>query len=381
MLRCFGLLSNSAAFIKLFPSIYEDSVINIAHLVFCAMEMFDFKLKPSFPSTNASRELSASPSDEASWFDLSEVLEPPLPKHLYLMHDKDYLSRLGNETGIADALKSIGYHQLVLRLSTDAFVSRFTVSDASLLHAQKENMENFTIKGDNYLIDVHTRAYKVRYHQINAYQSLLRLSNPSNEDSIERVDPTVFAPSRCAAVASFIESSWPHRTPSIEQKWVCLQDPKAEFSTEKPRLPGQRYPGLGIGKLFLETTATAVAEKGYGMFFTPEHFHNAVLYQKAGSRFASPLMEGYFQALCEDIAPLIEEKGLSAVSWALGEGRIVDVSFGCDGEQKSRVMKYLAQEQLAPISPPILQYLDSPQYKAFAEEAYSIAKGRTYSFA
>jgi hypothetical protein len=42
------------------------------------------------------------------------------------------------------------------------------------------------------------------------------------------------------------------RVLSLAVRWLALQDPRGRFTPERPRLPGQRYPGLGLGKRLYE---------------------------------------------------------------------------------------------------------------------------------
>ncbi|TPX36489.1 hypothetical protein SmJEL517_g01319 [Synchytrium microbalum] len=331
----------------------------------CIMARYNI-LKPFKPLFHLDNEPS-SPDSPDSWLDFEISLEPP-EKALYLTRSSEWLLQVGRESGIERQLSLLGYSHPVIKVSTESFVSRLTISDLSLLtDDEKENHENFVVKENNYLIDIMTRPYKLKYHQLNAYQSLLRLSDPLVTN--ERIDDQIFSPSKCAETAEFIKTQFPVRPKMTKQEWVCLQDPKAEFSQQKPRLPGQRHPGLGIGNLFFTTLNKLVAEKNFGMFFTAEHFHNAVMYSKSGAKFASPLMEGYFRALTESLKPLITQYSLSAISWGIGEGRVVD-------EDTGRPVVYLAQEQLAPIEENIVRYISSAQYKSIAEEAYVLGRAR-----
>ncbi|NOZ14142.1 MAG: hypothetical protein GXO69_10965, partial [Acidobacteria bacterium] len=63
--------------------------------------------------------------------------------------------------------------------------------------------------------------------------------------------------------------------PVLKVEWLCLQNPKASFPPEKPRLPGQNYPGLGLGKDVLSAIVLmALRLKYQAVTNVADHFHN-----------------------------------------------------------------------------------------------------------
>ncbi|MBW2675064.1 MAG: hypothetical protein JRD89_16905 [Deltaproteobacteria bacterium] len=62
--------------------------------------------------------------------------------------------------------------------------------------------------------------------------------------------------------------------------WITLQNPLADFTPERPRLPGQKYPGLGIFHEVMEVFY-AVARRLHldALLLVVDHFHNAVIYK------------------------------------------------------------------------------------------------------
>jgi hypothetical protein len=64
-------------------------------------------------------------------------------------------------------------------------------------------------------------------------------------------------------------------------EWLMLQDPTAEFTSRRPQLPGQKYPGLRMGRKVLEIFVNmCVRLKTDGLLNIPEHYHNALFYSK-----------------------------------------------------------------------------------------------------
>jgi hypothetical protein len=120
--------------------------------------------------------------------------------------------------------------------------------------------------------------------------------------------------------------------------WLALQDPRARFTRERPRLPGQRHPGLGLGRrVFALLLGWAASWGKDGLVAFPEYFHNAWFYaaprQRPGGpgvaplplfRFLSPERQGRFEALARDLA----QRPLAEASAALAAGRVREAGSG-----------------------------------------------------
>ena len=135
-------------------------------------------------------------------------------------------------------------------------------------------------------------------------------------------------------------------------QWLSLQNPGATFSKSRPRLPGQKYPGSGIGKsVFYVIRSLCIINRRDGIMNVPEHFHNAVMYN--GFFFLDPENEAHFEKMKEDLTDDIKNYGLAAVSWAVGIGAL-----RLDGK------KYLWNpgEQVYPLSRPTFAYFNSLNY-------------------
>ena len=67
--------------------------------------------------------------------------------------------------------------------------------------------------------------------------------------------------------------------PMLLIEWLSLQDPRAVFTPDKPRLPGQQYPGLGGLKNMQELLYKLGKSSGKDAIIDiPEYFHTAVIY-------------------------------------------------------------------------------------------------------
>lgn len=94
---------------------------------------------------------------------------------------------------------------------------------------------------------------------------------------------TVFEPpfKKESIIAEFVgrKTSFNEIFPVLKIEWLCLQNPKASFTKEKPKLPGQEYPGLGVGRDALSLILLlGIRMKYHALINTPDHFHNAYIY-------------------------------------------------------------------------------------------------------
>ena len=145
--------------------------------------------------------------------------------------------------------------------------------------------------------------------------------------------------------------------------WLSLQDPRARFTPERPRLPGQRFPGLGLARAFYSLLARWAREWGKdAVLATPEYFHNAVFYSPA-FRFLSPREQGRFLALRRDLQDL----PVAEASAAVNAGRVNDLSRGEAFAWRPGPMAAAVGDELA-------RTLDGGDYRRAAEMARAEAR-------
>jgi hypothetical protein len=106
-------------------------------------------------------------------------------------------------------------------------------------------------------------------------------------------------------------------------EFLFMQNPLAQFTERRPQLPGQNFPGLGLGKEMLSLLANA-GKKNHRDFLVenPAYIHNAIIYNRAGMRFLSPHCEAFFEILLEDLAVEIEHE-FAKVAEACHAGKIL----------------------------------------------------------
>ena len=145
--------------------------------------------------------------------------------------------------------------------------------------------------------------------------------------------------------------------------WLSLRNPVREFTTARPRLPGQDAPGSGMGELVLELLYRVVDRlKLGGMLTVAEYFHNAVLYRRE-LPFFDPEEDGRLAAL-QDL--LLEREGmtLGQASWA--------VEWHCV-RKGGQPFEWRGEAQVRAMNEPLLRYLRSDAYRDEVERARASA--------
>jgi len=129
-------------------------------------------------------------------------------------------------------------------------------------------------------------------------------------------------------------------------EWLCLQNPRASFSRERPQLPGQRHPGLGLGYTFHNLTMLmAQRTRCDGVLNVPEHLHLAVIYGRIGYRF---VCERHMDEV-DRVSRKMWRLHLAAAAWAAERGLIRVVEADND-EGSATPWSYTPTEMVAPVS-------------------------------
>lgn len=140
-------------------------------------------------------------------------------------------------------------------------------------------------------------------------------------------------------------------------EWLCMQDPRKKFTPERPRLPGQEYPGLGGGKIALHLISMACKRLHLaGVLSVPEYFHNAQMYSRA-FLFIDPESEGKRRAIQRD---LMARLNLANVSWAIDRQCVYE---------NGKPFQWFVDEQMIPLQRDLKTYFTSPEYLSRVQEA------------
>lgn len=143
----------------------------------------------------------------------------------------------------------------------------------------------------------------------------------------------------------------------LAAEWLLLQNPRAPFSAERPRLPGQQHPGLGLLKDFLGWLVAACETHGLdGVQFVAAHYHIAIQGHRA-VRFLRPEDEAHVRALTAALAGL----SLADRTLALDSGRVLDA--------EGNAVKWEGVPTVLPVSPRLTALVSGPEYDARVAEA------------
>jgi hypothetical protein len=140
--------------------------------------------------------------------------------------------------------------------------------------------------------------------------------------------------------------------------WLVLSNPDARFSLDRPRLPGQLRPGLGLLDNVLVLLSALARELSVdGTLDVPEHFHTARFYS-SHFRYLDPMEEGRFQAIVRDL----DGVPLALASDAIARGCLID-------RVRGQALPWSATEQVMPGRGALRRFLRSPAYRVARERA------------
>ena len=163
--------------------------------------------------------------------------------------------------------------------------------------------------------------------------------------------------------------------PLLMVEWIQLQHPLGRFSAERPPLPGQRQPGLGLSDLIYRLLIKACERLGlHGLINVPSYFHNAVMYAER-FRYFDPRVQGLFLALCRDLPPRAGGT-IAGASWALAWEMVRDRRGG-SGEG---AFAFFHEPMISPADPALRAYFASERYvqgvrAALAAHRFEVLRG------
>ncbi|KAI9280275.1 hypothetical protein BC943DRAFT_340264 [Umbelopsis sp. AD052] len=239
-----------------------------------------------------------------------------------------------SDTSILEKIKSKGYNVEFELNTVDPFVHKITLADRS--------------KG---IIEVIFQGfYRRKLYQLQDFKTFQRLGRSTAP--ISSFIPQI-STGRLIDQLRQLYGSLAISSTTIE--WMCLQDPRAKFTYQRPQLPGQQYPGLAMSNDILSLTITMAREQlRDAVCVQPDHFHNALFFQRKGFIYLNPAYQAVFDVLCENLEDDIRTHGLAYVSWAIQYGYVKD----CNGSAFS----WQLEEQLYPVSDKLRAVFDSLAY-------------------
>jgi hypothetical protein len=141
--------------------------------------------------------------------------------------------------------------------------------------------------------------------------------------------------------------------------WLCLQNPVHPFTSDRPALPGQMYPGLKIGREFMNMLIALAQKLGMdGIINVPEFPHTALLYSRRFA-FMDPTSEGVLKAFQRDMFNM----SLAQASWGIITNCVKD-------SNTSRPKNWFSEEQVLPVSQELIDHFYGDWYMDRVQAAF-----------
>ncbi len=144
----------------------------------------------------------------------------------------------------------------------------------------------------------------------------------------------------------------------LRLEWLLIQNPRGSFLPDRPPLPGQKHPGLGLLKEAVALIILLAEQLALdGILFVPSHYHLAATGKKY-LRFVEPADEAWFRAVDDALAGL----PLVVATAAAEEGRLVDRTTG-------EPVFWRPMPMVLPLTEVLERRVTSPDYEAAVERA------------
>lgn len=244
----------------------------------------------------------------------SSLNSMPGSREFYYLNrfSSDDLKAIMSEVGLVRHLEKKGFGELHIQIDIDE----------AMVHYLK--LYNGEIKPGNLLLDLRLTETKFR---------------PAEEFFSERIGALTFD--------------------MIVIEWLSAQNPKGEFSDDKPQLPGQKKPGLGILNYCFEMMYVVAREiTRDGFMDVPDHMHGAVMYSRK-FKFFNPAHEAVLRAIIRDLSDF----HLLDISWGMITDTVID-------KDKGKPQVYDPSEQIFSVSDRMHKYFQSRKYRNRFNEVY-----------
>ena len=245
-----------------------------------------------------------------------------------------------------------------LRPRNAMFLGRFSADDLSIIMEKIGLLANLKQQGFGDL-NVYTDIDEARVYYMKLYSGR---ADPENMLIDLRVTETRFMPNK----RFFPKVELVPTYDMVIIEWLSLQNPKTDdFTSDKPQLPGQTKPGLGILNYCFEMmyeVARRISKDGF--LDMPEYIHAAIMYARK-FKFFDPLYEAMIRAILRDL----NSYSMSDLSWGMITKTIIDENTGAPEI-------YAPSEQIYSVSDRMKKYFQSDDYTRSFKKAYRKKKYR-----
>jgi hypothetical protein len=144
----------------------------------------------------------------------------------------------------------------------------------------------------------------------------------------------------------------------LRVEWLLLQNPNAAPTPERPLLPGQRHPGLGMLQDIMALMVLVCDRLQLdGVLFVPAHYHTAA-YGRKLMRSLDPADEARLRAL----RAVLDRLPLAEATHAMESGRVIDTRTGEPAVWEPRPLVF-------PVSQRLRERLEAGDYERQVAEA------------
>jgi hypothetical protein len=208
-------------------------------------------------------------------------------------------------------------------------------------------------KKRNFIKDAQERKlWPLEYHMDNSEYPLQRFQifyREKKEENIIvdlKIREGAFRPKRDKAVDLSLS-----RFKFLILEWLTLQNPLMEFGGDLTPLPGQKHPGLNLGKKVLDLFVyLGRLCRLDGLLAFPAYFHNALLFSRY-FRFLNPEKRGEVLS----IRKTFRQISFKQLAWI--------IHLDCLRDADGNVYKWEAEEQICPLIKVLKNYFDSRDYR------------------
>lgn len=139
--------------------------------------------------------------------------------------------------------------------------------------------------------------------------------------------------------------------------WVREEDPTSSFSSERPALPLQNHPGLGVLRRAFRVALAIAQDLGVdGIANRPKFFHDAAIFHHSRLfLFLDGREQGRFEAMVRDLEGLpLRDASLAVAGW-------------CVREPAGAAVHWQPGLQVFPLTPRLTRHFHSAEYAAEVE--------------
>ncbi|NQV40822.1 MAG: hypothetical protein HQ506_00580 [Candidatus Marinimicrobia bacterium] len=247
-------------------------------------------------------------------------------------------------------------------LSWDDFFTDRSASNSSSLFLGKYSEDGIKIVMERFGLAQQARHLGLRHLDVvvdtkDPYRHRLTIYNGRHRDKDHIVMEFVAKYQHLVPKDIDAENEYGQQLKVLMVEWLLLQNPKADFSHRRHQLPGQKYPGLGLGdQLMALFTLMGRHLQVDGIINVPEYFHTGLIFSKRFV-FLSPNVQALVHQIAQD---LWKKYRLAIIAWASATDCIINIETG-------QPQIWEPRRQIIPLHSQLRQYFKSDGYTGIAQ--------------